>query len=110
MPRPEGRVRKAVRRATVTMAAIALVAGIVVAFVPARAVPTEYDVPPGVVEVNCGSVLSSTQWSLDEGCDGAIVGRIIETTLLLFVAAIFGLIALPLLILRFRIWLYGSQV
>jgi hypothetical protein len=110
MPRPEGRARKAVRRVTVTLSAVALVLGIVVAFIPARAVPEEYYVPPGVVEVNCGSAFSSTQWSGDEGCDGAIVARIIETTLLLFVAVIFGLIALPLLILRYRIWLYGSQV
>ena len=99
-------MRKAVRRVTTTLSAGFLILGIVVALVPSRAVPREYDVPPGVVEVSCGSLFSSTRWSLDEGCDRAIVGRIIGTTLSLLVAFIFGLIALPLVILRFRIWMY----
>jgi hypothetical protein len=41
LPRPEGRGRKAVRRVTTTLAAIALILGIVVGLVPARAVPRE---------------------------------------------------------------------
>jgi hypothetical protein len=95
-----------VRRVTTTLAASFLILGIVVALVPSRAVPQEYDVPPGVVEVSCGSLFSSTRWSFDEGCDRAIVGRIIGATLSLLVAFVFGLIALPLVILRFRIWMY----
>jgi hypothetical protein len=107
-PRPEGRVRKAVRRVTVTLSAVAVVLGIVVGFVPARAVPLEYSVPPGVVEVNCGSLFSPSKWSLDEACDREIVGRIIGMNLLLFLGFILLLIALPLLILRWRIWMYGK--
>ena len=106
MPRPEGRVRKAVRWVTTTLATVALVLATVVGFIPVRAVPLVYDVPPGIVEVNCGSLFSSTQWSLDDGCDKEIMGQLIGMTLLVFVAIIFGLIALPLLVLRFRIWLY----
>ena len=102
-------MRKAVRRVTTTLAALALALGVVAALVPARAVPREYYVPPGVTEVNCGSLFSSTQWSLDEGCDSEIVGRIIGMTLSFLVALVFGLIALPLLILRFRIWLYTTH-
>ena len=102
-------MRKAVRRVTVTLAGIALLLAVVAALAPARAVPREYDVPPGVVDVNCGSLFSSTRWSLDEGCDREIVGRIIAMTLSLLVALVLGLIALPLLILRFRIWLYGTR-
>jgi hypothetical protein len=107
-PRPESRGSKVVRRATVTMAAIAVVLGIVVGFVPARAVPREYSVPPGVVDVNCGSLFSSTRWSLYEGCESPIVGRIITMNLLFFLAFILLLIALPLLVLRFRIWTNGK--
>ena len=102
-------MRKAVRRVTTTLAAMALVLGVVMATVPSRAVPREYDVPPGVVEVSCGSLFSSTKWSLDEVCDSAIVGRIIGMTLSFFVALVFGLVALPLLVLRYRIWRYGSR-
>ncbi|HET7720892.1 MAG TPA: hypothetical protein VFK43_13065 [Acidimicrobiales bacterium] len=108
-PRPEGRVRKAVRWISSTLAAIALLLGIVVGLVPARAVPLEYYVAPGVEEVNCGSAFSTTRWAGDEGCEREIIGRIIGMTLLFFVAIIFGLVALPLLVLRFRIWLYGSR-
>lgn len=107
-PRPEGPVRKAVRRVTVTLAAMAVVLGVVVGLVPARAEPVEYSVPPGVVEVNCGAAFTSTRWSGDEACEREIVGRIIGTTLLFFFAFILLLIALPLLILRFRIWMYGK--
>jgi hypothetical protein len=108
-PRPEGRVRKAVRRVSATLATVALLLGIGVGFVRVQAEPREYEAPPGVVKVDCGSLFSSTRWSLDEGCEREIVGLIIAMTLLVFVAIVFGLIALPLLILRFRLWLYGMR-
>jgi hypothetical protein len=107
-PRPEGRGRKAVRRVTTTLAAVALLLAIGVGFVRVHAEPREYDAPPGVVQVDCGSLFSSTRWSLDEGCEREIMGQLIGTTLLVFVALFFGLIALPLLILRFRLWMYGK--
>ena len=97
------------RQATLAATAIALFAGIILGSTSLRAEVLEYEPPPGVSEVNCGSVFSEDpDWAGDEGCQGVLMHRFGYVVMSFFVAFIFGAISAVLVFIRVRRTLYSS--
>jgi hypothetical protein len=71
-----------------------LLTALAVGFVPIRERPREYQAPPGVEKVDCGTVFSPTRWSGDEGCERANTGYGVLMMLLGFFGVCLGLLAL----------------
>lgn len=91
------------RRATLAATAIALIAGIALGSTSIRAEVREYEPPPGVIEVDCGSVFSEhPQWAGDEGCEGALMHRFGYVFMSFFLALIFGVISAVLVLICVR--------
>ncbi len=74
-----------------------------------RAEALEYEPPPGVNVVNCGSVFSGDpHWAGDEGCDRVLMHRFGYVVMSFFVAFIFGVISAVLVFIGVRRTLYRS--
>ena len=81
------------RPITLMLTAIALLAGIVLGSTSLRAEVLEYKPPPGVNEVNCGSVFSGDpDWALDDGCERVLMHRFGYVVMSFFLTFIFGAI------------------
>ena len=97
------------RAVTLAVTAIALVAGIALGSTSLRAEVLEYEPPPGVNVVNCGSVLSEDpDWAGDEGCERVLMHRFGYVVMSFFVAFIFGVISAVLVFIGVRRTLYRS--
>ena len=87
-------------RVTLIITAIALVIIPVIGLVPISAQPLVLDPPPGVTEVDCGTLFSETRWSSDDGCDESILRRMSVAFMALFVAVLSGLVAVGLTLVK----------
>ena len=96
------------RRVTLAITAIGLLTGIVLGSTSLRTEALEYEPPPGVNEVNCGSVFSEDpDWALDEGCERVLMHRFGYVVLSFFLVLIFGVISAVLVFISVRRNLYG---
>jgi hypothetical protein len=89
-----------VRRATLLIGGLALVASFLLAFLPTHGEAIVSFVPPGGEisgEVNCGTILSDTKWSSADGCEGPLLIRFGATVMAFVAAVVFGGVGLVLL-------------
>ena len=93
---------RALRRVVLAVGATALIAGMALGSTSLRAEVLEYMPPPGVDEVNCGSVFSGSEWAGDEGCERVLMHRFGYVFISFLLAIIFGLASAVLLFIRFR--------
>jgi hypothetical protein len=101
---------RVLRRVTLAATAIALLAGVVLGSTSLRAEVSEYEPPPGVTEVDCGSVFSEDpDWAGDEGgCQRVLMHRLGYVVMSFFLAFIFGAISAVLVFIGVRRTLYSS--
>jgi hypothetical protein len=91
------------RRATVAATAIALLAGIALGSTSLSADVREYEPPPGVTQVDCGSVFSEhPDWAGDEGCERVLMHRFGYVFMSFFLALLSGVISAVLVFIRAR--------
>jgi hypothetical protein len=97
-------------RVTLAITAIALLAGIVLGSTSLRTEALEYKPPPGVNEVNCGSVFSGDpHWALDEGCERVLMHRFGYVVLSFLLVFICGLISAVPMGISVRPNLFGAN-
>jgi hypothetical protein len=88
---------RTVRRIILLIAGLALMVTPVVGLVPVHARPLIASPPPGVENVNCGTVFASTKWSNDDGCEGPILSRAGLMAMMFLIALGSGAVGLVLL-------------
>ena len=96
---------RVIRRATLALSGLALVATLLLAVLPTRGEAIVAFVPPGgevYGDVNCGTVFSDTKWSQADGCEGPLLIRFGATLMALVAAVVFGGVGLTLLWLSAR--------
>ena len=93
------------RRATLIIGGLALVASLLLAVLPTRGEAIVAFVPPGgeiYGDVNCGTVFSDTKWSNADGCQGPLLIRFGATVMAFVAAVVFGGLGLVLLLFQAR--------
>lgn len=83
---------KSAHRVILAVCTLATLFFLVLGFTPFRKAPLERDAPPGVEQVDCGSVFIKSEWSGDEACANEITGRVAVMFLVVFLVVALGLV------------------